>query len=138
MTMGQLAGLIAAIAFLILVLFIGLFLVRMSATMKETKRSVEILTNDADALSKEVEVILGNANELLEDVNQKVSTIDPAFQAVADLGTSVSELNDATHSITDRFKSGAKTSVGTGLVTSIGKSAWSGYWQHRRNKKHAE
>lgn len=93
---------------MILVLFIGYFLVRLSSTLKETNRSISVLTNDADALSKEVEVILSNANELLEDVNQKVETIDPAFQAVADLGTSVSDLNSATRKVTDRFSGNAK------------------------------
>lgn len=135
MTVGQIAGLIAAIAFLILVFFIGLFLVRLSATLKETKNSVTVLTNDADALSKEVEVILGNANVLLEDVTQKVATIDPAFQAVADLGSSVSKLNDATHKLTDRFAGGAKKSAGTGLAASIGKSAVSSIWKRHQNKK---
>lgn len=138
MTVGQIAGLIAAIAFLILVLFIGLFLVRLSATLKETKNSVAVLTNDADALSKEVEVILGNANELLEDVNQKVSTIDPAFQAVADLGTSVSELNDATHKVTNRFKGSAKKTAGTGLAATLGKTAVTSIWKRHRNKKNSQ
>lgn len=135
MTLGQVAGLIAAIAFLILVLFIGYFLVRLSTTLKETNRSINVLTNDADALSKEVEVILSNANELLEDVNQKSATIDPAFQAVADLGTSVSDLNSATRKVTDRFSGKAKKTAGAGIVASLGKSAVTGFWQRRKNKK---
>lgn len=135
MTMGQLAGLIAAIAFFVLVLFIGVFLVRLSATLKETKSSVAVLTSDADALSKEVEVILSNANELLEDVNKKVATVDPAFQAVADLGTSVSELNDATHKVTDRFNSSGKKTAGTGIAATVGKTVVESIWKHHRAKK---
>ncbi|WP_137597508.1 DUF948 domain-containing protein [Paucilactobacillus kaifaensis] len=135
MTLGQVAGLIAAIAFLILVLFIGYFLVRLSTTLKETNRSINVLTNDADALSKEVEVILSNANELLEDVNQKSAIVDPAFQAVADLGTSVSDLNSATRRITDRFSGNAKKTVGAGIVASFGRSAVSGFWQRHKNRK---
>lgn len=135
MTLGQVAGLIAAIAFLILVFFIGYFLVRLSTMLKETNRSISVLTNDADALSKEVEVILSNANELLEDVNKKVETVDPAFQAIADLGTSVSDLNNATRKVTDRFSGGVKKTAGAGIVASLGKSALSGVWQHHKNRK---
>ncbi|WP_439646476.1 DUF948 domain-containing protein [Secundilactobacillus collinoides] len=108
MTGGQVAGMIAAVAFLILVLFIGMFLSKMLTTLKEVNRSIQTLTDDVDVVSKQAEDIMANANTLLEDVNKKVATVDPVFQAAADLGTSVSDLNDATRNLTSKVSKSAK------------------------------
>ena len=70
MTGGQVAGLIAAIAFLILVLFIGMFLVKMNKTLGEVNRSMKSMTSDIDVISHQAEDIMANANELLTDVNK--------------------------------------------------------------------
>ena len=51
MTFGQLAGLIAAIAFLILVIFACILLNQLSKTMKETNKSITTLTRDVHYLS---------------------------------------------------------------------------------------
>ncbi len=86
MTGGQIAGLIAAIAFLVLVVFIGVFLMKMVRTLGEVNQSVKTMTNDMDVIAKQTEDILASANTLLDDVNHKVATIDPVFQAAATLG----------------------------------------------------
>ena len=98
MTGGQIALIILAVAVLLLVLFIGLFLVKLTQTLG-------VVTKDVDIIAREANDILANVDVLLNDVNGKVATVDPAFQAIADLGTSVSELNDATHNLTDKVKS---------------------------------
>ena len=59
MTFGELAGLIAAIAFLILVVFLCVLISRLGKTMQETNRSISLLTHDMDNLSKEVEKCSG-------------------------------------------------------------------------------
>lgn len=136
MTGGQIAGLIAAIAFLLLVIFIGIFLLRLTQTFGEINKSVGVITSDVDVLSKQVEDIMGNANELLGDVNHKVATIDPVFQAAADLGESVSDLNMATRNLTDRVtntnkKNGGKFSFATKAAT----SAYHMYSNHSAKKQ---
>lgn len=131
MTPGQIAGLIAAGAFLLLVIFIGVFLVNMVRSLGEVTRSVKVITEDVDVISKQAEDILSNANVLLEDVNQKVATIDPVFKAAADLGTSVSDLNDATRNLTGKVTSGAKKTASAGIVSRLGKTAFNAY----RNRK---
>lgn len=133
MTAGQVAGLIAAIAFLILVLFIGAFLMKMVRTLSEVNKSVKTMTEDLDVISKHAEDILANANSLLDDVNHKVATIDPVFKAAADLGTSVSELNSATHDLTGKVKSTAKKTATTSLFAKLGESVFNAY-RGRKNK----
>jgi len=134
MTGGQVAGLIAAIAFLILVLFIGMFLVKMNKTLGEVNRSMKTMTSDVDVISHQAEDIMANANELMEDVNKNVATIYPVFQAAADLGESVSDLNTATRNLTDRVSETAKTTAKTSLAARAGKTVFDLY-KNRRNKE---
>lgn len=130
MTGGQIAGLIAAIAFLLLVLFLGLFFLRVI-------KSIGIITGNIDQISRETEVILANANELLEDVNGKVRKIDPAFTAVGDLGESVSSINAATRNFTERFNNvrPGRGLTGLAVATKFSKSAFKHYRERRAVKK---
>lgn len=126
MTGGQIAALIAALAFLLLVVFLGVFLLRAA-------KSLGVITSDVDQISREVEEILANANELLTDVNGKVKTIDPAFKAVGDLGESVSSLNEATRNLTARVGNvhAGRGLTGLAIASKFSKSAF----QHYRNRK---
>ncbi|GAA3609418.1 DUF948 domain-containing protein [Secundilactobacillus similis] len=127
MTGGQIAGLIAAIAFLVLVVFIGVFLTKMVRTLGEVNQSIKTMTDDMDVIAKQTEDILANANTLLDDVNHKVATIDPVFKAAADLGTSVSDLNEATRELTGKVSSTAKKSVTSNLVARAGSAMFNAY-----------
>lgn len=127
MTGGQIAGLIVAIAFLVLVVFIGVFLTKMVRTLGEVNQSIKTMTDDMDVIAKQTEDILANANTLLDDVNHKVATIDPVFKAAADLGTSVSDLNEATRELTGKVSSTAKKSVTSNLVARAGSAMFNAY-----------
>ncbi|KRM59195.1 hypothetical protein C5L31_000889 [Secundilactobacillus malefermentans] len=134
MTGGQVAGLIAAVAFLILVIFIGIFLMRMTKTLGEVNKSVKTLTGDVDVLSHQAENLMANANELLEDVGEKSVKVDPVFQAAGDLGQSVSDLNEATRKLTDRVSGSHKGNRGNSLLTKIGATAF-GLYLNRHKKQ---
>ncbi|CAK1222655.1 DUF948 domain-containing protein [Fructobacillus evanidus] len=86
MTIGELSILIFALAFLLLVVFIGIFLLRLT-------RSVTILTTDIDTIARSSNEVLANTNMLLDDVNDKMATLDVTVQAAADLSQTVSDLN---------------------------------------------
>lgn len=143
MTFGELAGLIAAIAFLILVVFLCILVNQLSKTMKETNRSISLLTHDMDNLSKEVEEVLGNTNSLLADINKKSSKLDPAVEAVAAVSQSVVDINDHLHTMADKVNTEReKNKFGISLLKTAGKTALLGafnkYRAHRANKKGAD
>ncbi len=96
-----------------------------------------VITRDVDLISHEAEGIMANANELLEDVNGKVATIDPLFQAVADLSESTSDLNQATRRLAGRVNHTGK-SKNTGKVATamnVGKGAMNMYKNHKVKNK---
>lgn len=98
MSLGGLAWLIVAIAILLLLGSISLLVYRITRPLKNVLVDVDIIAREADEL-------LANANALIDDVNGKVGTLDPAVQAVADLGVSVSDLNSATKNLTGKARS---------------------------------
>lgn len=113
MTIGEIAGLIAALAFAVLVGFISVNLSRLSTIMKEIRDTVQrlnstidIVTKDVDNLSIEIEGLLNKANTLVDDVNGKLSKTDPLFTAIGDLGVTVSDVNSSTKNLTSNFLSG--------------------------------
>ncbi|CAH1852702.1 DUF948 domain-containing protein [Convivina praedatoris] len=126
MTIGQLSILIFALAFLLLVVFIGIFLMRLT-------RSVAVITMDVDTIARSSNEILGNANELLDDINDKMKTLDVTVDTVAELSETVSDLNSSIHHATNRFSSfGNLAKAGTAFATS---QAWERFSRKTNKKK---
>ncbi|WEV43291.1 DUF948 domain-containing protein [Lactobacillus sp. ESL0684] len=125
---GALAGLIAAVALLILVLFAIPVLVRMAKTTKQINETIATTNDSIQQLTKDVNVILDQTNDLLDktnvllaDVNVKVKTLDPVFQAVADVGTSMSDVNASSRKLAKKFSNNhaKRSGVISSAVTSM-------------------
>ncbi|KRN04523.1 DUF948 domain-containing protein [Holzapfeliella floricola] len=134
MTYGEMAGLIAAIAFLLLVVFAGIFLMRLVQTLKkvdetiaQTTKTLSNVTDDVDLIAIQAENLMAKSNVLLQTVNNKTRELDPVFKAAAELGTSVSKLNESTSNAASRF---------SGLTKNMGKATVAGgLFKRFRNKK---
>ena len=107
MSIGEIAGIIAALAFAVLVIFICINLSKLAKVMTDLKETVkrvnttlDVVTKDVDNLSVEVEGLLNKTNSLVDDVNGKLGKTDPLFTAIGDLGVTVSDLNDSTKNMT--------------------------------------
>ena len=107
MTFGQLAGLIAAIAFLILVIFACILLNQLSKTMKETNKSEQ----------------LDPAVKAVADVSQSVSEVNASLQEMVEKARLHREKRQFDRSI---FKFAGKTLVF---------DAFNKFRQHRKQKK---
>ncbi|GEK92161.1 DUF948 domain-containing protein [Alkalibacterium kapii] len=127
MTGGEIAALIAAIAFAVLVL--GLIYVlfkvakmvsELNTTVEEANKSLSTITKDADLLLIEVEGLLNKSNVTLDDVNGKLSLTDPLFKAVGDLGESVSSLNNSTRNLSSHLASASKRGASIGIAKKVG------------------
>lgn len=123
MSGGEIAGLIAAVAFVVLVCFLCSTLMKISQTLKSTNQSVLELTKKADQLSDSLNQVIDSTNELLADVNDKADELDPLVKALGDVGQSVSDVNDAARNAVDKFnsKDKAATKLGTRILSSAGK-----------------
>ena len=80
--MGNIALLIIAIAFAVLVVFLVIVLHKVSKVVEEANRTVKLVSSDVDVLLHQADGIMTKANTLLDDVNGKVATIDPLFTEI--------------------------------------------------------
>lgn len=130
MSGGEIAALIAAIAFAVLVAGLIYFIFKvgkvvgqLNTTVEEANKSLSTITKDADHLMVEVEGLLNKTNTTLDDVNGKLGLTDPLFQAVGDLGLTVSDLNHATRNLTSSLTTVSKRGVQGGMVKKVGDTA---------------
>lgn len=124
---GEIAGLIAAIAFAIFSISLAVTIYRagnvvkeMNTTVEEVNETITVLTKNTDHLLVEVEGLLNKSNTTLDDVNGKLTMTDPLFKAVGDLGESVSDLNYATKKLTGQLSNQSKAGARLGMSKKIG------------------
>ncbi|NVY97129.1 DUF948 domain-containing protein [Lactobacillus sp. DCY120] len=101
MTLGQIAGLIAALAFVALVVFLVRLLfqlekivLKLQTTVEETNHTIATLTADLDQIAHQGDNTISKTNELMDDINGKVGKLDPFFQALENLGNSLAQATD--------------------------------------------
>ena len=93
------------IAYTLVAVALIVFLIYMTLTVKtlgdkaakmldETENTIKVLTSDVNVTLHQTNDLIAKVNVLTDDINHKVATIDPLFNAVADLSESVSDLND--------------------------------------------
>ena len=117
--MGNIALLIIAIAFAVLVVFLVIVLHKVSKVVEEANRTLKLVSSDVDVLLHQADGIMAKANTLLDDVNGKVATIEPLFTAVADLSESVSDINASSRKLVTRLNRGStkrKTTSASAVV----------------------
>ncbi|MFC6322958.1 DUF948 domain-containing protein [Companilactobacillus baiquanensis] len=93
MTGGQIAGLIAAVAFVALVVYLAMTLIQtakllkeLQSTMQETTKMVEVLSKNTDELMQQSSQLVDKTNTLMDDVNGKAEKLNPLFDTVENLG----------------------------------------------------
>ncbi|AMB98887.1 hypothetical protein AWM75_02270 [Aerococcus urinaehominis] len=118
MSWNEVAALIAAIAFAVLVIFLVLFVRQLTKTISEVTETVDevnktiaVLRQDVDGISLEAQGLLNKSNTLLNDINGKVELVDPLFKAIGDVGVTVSEVNDSTKQLVLNVTSTANDQV---------------------------
>ncbi|WP_054690042.1 DUF948 domain-containing protein [Fructilactobacillus florum] len=112
MTFGEIAALIAAIAFAVLVIFMCVCLVRLVKVLDGVDQSLSDVTKNIDQLTNDT-------NQLLQNFNERIDQLDPVFQAAAEVGTSVSKVNHTVQTATDRLNQRMEMMAKRSMVKSI-------------------
>ncbi|HEL0027760.1 DUF948 domain-containing protein [Streptococcus equi] len=115
--------LIIALAFVALVIFLIMVLKKVSEAVDEAKKTITVLTSDVNVTLYQTNEILAKANVLVDDVNGKMTTIDPLFVAIADLSESVSDLNVQARHLGNRATNATSNAAKVGKVALVGKVA---------------
>lgn len=107
---GAIAGLIAAGAFVLLVLFAIPVLVKLNKSLKAVKATTEKANQTLDDLTAGMNEVVKNSNDLLvksndllADLNQKAKDLNPVVTAAAEVSQTVSDLNKSSRKLVKRI-----------------------------------
>ncbi|WP_343063325.1 DUF948 domain-containing protein [Halobacillus locisalis] len=88
---------LAAIAFIILVVYLIMTLRKLMATLSETKETLSDARQSVNTITNEAEELMQEANDISVDVKGKMEAVDPLIESVHDVG-------DMLHDVTSSMK----------------------------------
>lgn len=94
-----LSAAVAAVAFLILVIYLAKTLKSLQGTLDSVAHTLTGLEKQLDGVTRETTVLLHKTNSLADDIQQKSESLNSVVSAVKDVGNSVQRFNQSIHSI---------------------------------------
>jgi len=98
-TLGGIAGLIAALAFVVLVFFLARVLSNLNRTLGSVANTTENLERQLDGITMEVTALLHKTNRLVDNVEEKTELLAPVAHALDELGTSLNEVTESVRTV---------------------------------------
>jgi uncharacterized protein YoxC len=94
-----LSAAVAAIAFLILVIYLSKTLKSLQVTLDSVAHTLTGLEKQLDGVTRETTELLHKTNNLAEDIQQKSENLNTVVVAVKDVGSSVQQFNRSIQNI---------------------------------------
>lgn len=95
-----LSAAVAAIAFFILVLYIGKTLKSVQVTLVSVSKTLDGLEQQLQGVTRETTELLHKTNVLAEDIQKKSESLNSVVDAVKDVGTSIKKFNGTIQNVT--------------------------------------
>lgn len=95
-----LSAALAAIAFFVLVIFIGRTLKSLQVTMDSVSKTLVGLEEQLEGVTRETTDLLHKTNALAEDIQKKSESLNTVVDAVKDVGSSIKKFNGTIQTVT--------------------------------------
>lgn len=92
---------VAALAFLVLVIYLATVLVSTKRTLDNVAITLESLEVQTRGITRETEALLAKTNQLADDVNNKTSKLNPLFEGIKGIGQTVQGFNASFKTVSD-------------------------------------
>lgn len=129
---------IIGVALLIMAVFVAHALNNLAGVLKGVEKTVESLPEQLDDIFKETGSLIGESNNTLADVNDKLEQLSPLFYIVGDVGNVTrrfsSSLVDATNSMKAKTETGKDIANANQLGGLYGGFALGYYWWKKRKE----
>lgn len=125
---------IAALAFVILVVYVIITLKATRQTLNDVSGTLQGLEKQMQGVTSEATQLLNKTNRLAEDMNQKSSKLDSLFEGAKGIGNTLQDFNQtlahlskiiSKHSKEDQEKAAQAVKWGASLFE---------FWNNRKNK----
>ncbi|KUP06706.1 general stress protein [Bacillus coahuilensis m2-6] len=101
-----LSAAVAAIAFLILVIFLAKTLTSLQETLKSVSTTLTGLEGQLQGITKESTELLHKTNGLAEDIQKKSDDLNSVVFAIKDVGRSIQEFNSSIRKVSSTVSTG--------------------------------
>ncbi|MDQ0220323.1 DUF948 domain-containing protein [Peribacillus cavernae] len=101
-----LSAAIAAIAFLVLVVFLSRTLKSLQATLDSVAHTLDGLEKQMQGVTVETTTLLHKTNVLAEDLQKKSENLNSVVHAVKDVGTSIQNFNSSIQKVSNKVQAG--------------------------------
>jgi len=153
MDLISISALIAAVAFVILVVFISRTLFRLErvfrgveSTIAETQKDLHNvcveavqLVHTSNHLANEAKIFVNNSNELTKDMRERAKSLDVLAKSVEEVGVTISEMNEKVRDTANNVSNTVKVSTEKmSQLVNWGNTAmdlWEKYKTKREGKK---
>lgn len=129
---------IIGVALLVIAVFVAHALNNLAGVLKGVEKTVESLPDQLDNIFKETGNLIGESNQTLADVNDKLEQLSPLFYIVGDVGQATrrfsSSLVDVTNTLKTKTESGKETAEKNQLGGLYGGFALGYYWLKKRRQ----
>ena len=109
---------VIACSFVAVAYYVIALLKEVTKATADARQTLKLVTSDVTVTLYQTNELLAKTNVLVEDVTTKVDTLDPLFVAVADLSSTVSDLNHSARQLTKKANTAKKQTVRVGGVFS--------------------
>ncbi|MDM5211293.1 DUF948 domain-containing protein [Peribacillus sp. NJ4] len=99
-----LSAAVAAIAFLVLVIFLTKVLTSLQTTLDSVARTLTGLESQMQGITLETTQLLHKTNTLAEDLQHKSENLNTVVDAVKDVGTSISSFNSSIQKVSHKVQ----------------------------------
>ena len=99
-----LSAAVAAIAFLVLVFFLGNTLKSLQVTLDSVSKTLVGLESQMQGISLETTQLLHKTNVLAEDLKEKSENLNTVVHAVRDVGTSIQSFNTSIQKVSNKVQ----------------------------------
>ncbi len=129
---------VAAIAFLILVIFLSKALQSLQVTLDSISKTLNGLERQLDGVTRETTDLLHKTNALAEDIQKKSESLGSVVDSVKDVGVTIQKFNSSLQTITNSVNHAVeqnKDKVSQVLQWSNVLLEMKDRWTHRKNQK---
>lgn len=95
-----LSAAVAAIAFFVLVIYIGRTLKSLQGTLDSVSKTLVGLEQQLEGVTRETTDLLHKTNALAEDIQYKSESLNSVVDAVKDVGTTIKKFNQSIQNVT--------------------------------------
>ena len=131
--LGEIAALIAALAFAVLVIYLAMVLKAVQRTMNDVADTMEGMEKQLEGITTESAALLSKTNRLAEDISDKSQRLNTLVDGVQGIGESVKDFNNTLRTVSNQVSVAADNNKETAAQAMNWGTVAMKLWKQKKN-----